>query len=305
MKSHYFNVLLLNLIASSAAASPPAIVPFTGYVSKDVSSINLQLELVNPESNQILWCQKTADLPVAKRRFMVNIGLVGGDTSVCVEADYADLVTDGLTANLPDPYIFTLETFTDGQLQVRIKIDGARMSMPQALNSLPYAAIAHYAERAKSFTVERELTVQQSVTVHGSFTATQGIRSNDAIVVDGQTVIDNNAGWHRSYGNTGWYNGTHEGGWYMRNQTYIENYGNKKVKLSNDLEVNGRLNPLGNFDLRRRSCTWRSLSACGHGCGTGTTKSATCPSGYYLSGLRHKTWNDAATYNWEFECCKP
>ena len=114
--------ILLGFITHSALASPPAILPFTGYVSKDVASINLQLELVNPDNNQILWCQKTTGLPVAKRRFMVKTGLIGGDTSICAATDYADLVTDEHVANLPDPYIFTLETFTNGQLQVRLKV---------------------------------------------------------------------------------------------------------------------------------------------------------------------------------------
>ena len=164
-------VSLILFVALSAQASPPAIVPFTGYVTKDVTSINLQLELVNPDNNQILWCQKTTGLAVVKRRFMLNIGLIGVNTSVCVADDYADLVgfTDEHIVN-----IFTLETFISGELQVRLKVDGTRILTPQALHSLPYAAVSQYAERAKNFTIEQNATVQgnleidQNLTIRGA-----------------------------------------------------------------------------------------------------------------------------------------
>ncbi len=55
------------------------------------------------------------------------------------------------------------------------------------------------------------------------------IRSDDGFQVDGSTVIDNGAGWHRSYGATGWYNGTYGGGWYMSDSTWIRTYGNKSI----------------------------------------------------------------------------
>lgn len=38
-------------------------------------------------------------------------------------------------------------------------------------------------------------------------------------------------GWLRTAGATGWYNDDYGGGWFMRNSTYIENYGVKRVKL--------------------------------------------------------------------------
>lgn len=59
-------------------------------------------------------------------------------------------------------------------------------------------------------------------------------RSDGGYQVDGQWVIDNNAGWHRMYGNTGWYNGTHGGGMYMTNSTYVRTY-NAKPLQSNGL----------------------------------------------------------------------
>jgi hypothetical protein len=136
------SLCLIHVITSSVFASPPAIVPFTGYVTKDVNTINLQLELVNSDNSEILWCQKSTNLAVAKRRFMINIGQVGsGNTTNCVAADYADLVdSGGLTANIQN---FTLDLFGRGSLQVRLKVDGTRVPAPQALSSIPYAAYAY------------------------------------------------------------------------------------------------------------------------------------------------------------------
>ncbi len=48
---------------------------------------------------------------------------------------------------------------------------------------------------------------------------------NQGVMVDGQTVIDDGAGWHRTYGATGWYNGTYGGGWVMNQAGMINNYG--------------------------------------------------------------------------------
>jgi len=59
------------------------------------------------------------------------------------------------------------------------------------------------------------------------------IRADNAIQVDGNTVIDNGAGWHRSYGSTGWYNNTYGGGIYMIDSTYIRTYGSKRFYVNN------------------------------------------------------------------------
>jgi len=63
----------------------------------------------------------------------------------------------------------------------------------------------------------------------GTLTTTGTLSANNGITVDGNTVIDNGAGWHRSYGPTGWYNGTYGGGWYMSDSTWIRSYGNKSI----------------------------------------------------------------------------
>ena len=63
------------------------------------------------------------------------------------------------------------------------------------------------------------------------------IRSNGGFEVDGNQVIDDGAGWHRSYGQTGWYNGTYGGGWYMTDATWIRSYNNKPVYVSTYLRA--------------------------------------------------------------------
>lgn len=57
----------------------------------------------------------------------------------------------------------------------------------------------------------------------------QKIRADGGFQVDGNWVIESNAGWHRSYGNTGWRNATHGGGWYMSNSSWIRAYNNRSI----------------------------------------------------------------------------
>ena len=69
--------------------------------------------------------------------------------------------------------------------------------------------------------------------IHASGT----IRSDSGFYVDGNRVIDNNGGWHRSYGQTGWYNGTYGGGWYMTDTSWIRAYGNKGVYVAGEMRA--------------------------------------------------------------------
>ena len=48
-----------------------------------------------------------------------------------------------------------------------------------------------------------------------------------SIQIDGNTVIDDGGGWHRSYGATGWYNNTYGGGIFMQDSSYVRVYGSK------------------------------------------------------------------------------
>jgi site-specific recombinase XerD len=59
----------------------------------------------------------------------------------------------------------------------------------------------------------------------GSFAG--ALAANGGISIDGNTVIDDGAGWHRAYGNTGFYNGTYGGGIWMQNSSNVEVYGSK------------------------------------------------------------------------------
>lgn len=63
------------------------------------------------------------------------------------------------------------------------------------------------------------------------------IRSNGGFRVDGNVVIDDGAGWHRSYGATGWYNGTYGGGVYMDQSTYVRVYNNKGFTAIGDVGI--------------------------------------------------------------------
>jgi hypothetical protein len=74
------------------------------------------------------------------------------------------------------------------------------------------------------------------------------IRADDGFEVDGLTVIDGNAGWHRTYGATGWYNGTFGGGMYMEDNTWVRIYNNKQFYSSNIIRTDGELQagPNGN-----------------------------------------------------------
>jgi hypothetical protein len=76
------------------------------------------------------------------------------------------------------------------------------------------------------------------------------VLGNGNIVVNGSTVIDGNAGWHRTYGDTGWYNGTYGGGWYMADSSWIRSYGDKNIYQNTGvLRTDGTLQvgPSGNY----------------------------------------------------------
>ncbi len=65
------------------------------------------------------------------------------------------------------------------------------------------------------------------------------IRADSSIKVDGSIVIDDGAGWHRSYGNTGWQNSTHGGGFYMQGTSKIEVFGSKQLYSDVDMQADG------------------------------------------------------------------
>lgn len=67
----------------------------------------------------------------------------------------------------------------------------------------------------------------QKLHVSGNNLTTGYVRADGGMQVDGKTVIDNNASWHRSHGAAGWYNQSYGGGIYMTDATWIRTYGNK------------------------------------------------------------------------------
>ncbi len=102
------------------------------------------------------------------------------------------------------PYFIKTETDTTGGTTYTI-------TGTSQLLSVPYALYALSAEDTKS--------------------------ANNGLTVDGNIVIDNGGGWHRSYGATGWYNGTYGGGIYMKNSTWVEVYSKSFLVPSGTFQV--------------------------------------------------------------------
>ena len=68
--------------------------------------------------------------------------------------------------------------------------------------------------------------------VDGTAAVTSTLRTNGNLEVDGNIVIDDGGGWHRSYGNTGWYNGTWATGWYSTGAGYILGYNSSGISIT-------------------------------------------------------------------------
>lgn len=84
--------------------------------------------------------------------------------------------------------------------------------------------------RLYSFDIRSDIFFDRNNTVYFVDPASETAASlAGEIKIDGNTVIDNGAGWHRTYGQTGWYNGTYDGGWHMTDTTWVRSYNNKSV----------------------------------------------------------------------------
>ena len=97
--------------------------------------------------------------------------------------------------------------------------------------------VRNSADNADLFRVDQS----GNASVGGTLTVSGITAANAGITVDGQTVIDDGAGWHRTYGATGWYNGTYGGGWYMSDATWIRSYGSKSVYSDQGIRAEGGL----------------------------------------------------------------
>ena len=90
--------------------------------------------------------------------------------------------------------------------------------------------------------------------------------------MDGNVVIDNGGGWHRSYGNTGWYNGTYAGGWYMTDSTWIRAYNNKSVYTPANIQADGIITAGGGVNVSQGpSCHSSSLAEVDYDCNISTS----------------------------------
>ncbi len=87
------------------------------------------------------------------------------------------------------------------------------------------------------------------------------VRADKGIQVDGKTVIDDGAGWHRSEGQTGWYSQTYGGGIYMTDTTWVKVYNNKSFYVVGNSYVGGSVgigdsSPNYPLDVEKSSTNW-------------------------------------------------
>ncbi len=131
-----------------------------------------------------------------------------------------------------------------------------------------------------------------------STTVLNALNLASRLVIDGSTVIDDGAGWHRSYGNTGWYNGTYGGGMYMTDSSYVRVYNNKH------LYVSYVYSPSGNYQAGGTTYGEYGISALngwGGGLNFSTDGSASlwygdgfyCGACYITFGYDGSTWENA------------
>ena len=120
----------------------------------------------------------------------------------------------------------------------------AAQSLPATTGDSPYTLLdgatrIGIVKQADQLVTARSLWGQSfngTANVSGNMTGVGNINTSAA---PAGTIYTNN--WFRSKGNSGWYSEDHGGGWYMSDNTWIRNFGNKDVYLSNRLSVNGNV----------------------------------------------------------------
>lgn len=120
----------------------------------------------------------------------------------------------------------------------------AAQSLPATTGDSPYTLLdgatrIGIVKQADQLVTARSLWGQSfngTANVSGNLTGVGDINTSAA---PAGTIYTNN--WFRSKGSTGWYSEDHGGGWYMSDNTWIRNFGNKDVYLSNKLSVNGNV----------------------------------------------------------------
>ena len=69
--------------------------------------------------------------------------------------------------------------------------------------------------------------------------------------------------------------------------------------------VKGAKGAQGPVALRQVNCEWIYTDLCGHQCGHGVSKTATCPVGKYVAGFGIHTAGSGGRYNTRVYCCLP
>ena len=132
---------------------------------------------------------------------------------------------------------------SQGTLVTNISFSAAQ-SLPATTGDSPYTLLdgatrIGIVKQADQLVTARSLWGQSfngTANVSGNMTGVGNINTSAA---PAGTIYTNN--WFRSKGSTGWYSEDHGGGWYMSDNTWIRNFGDKDVYLSNKLSVNGNV----------------------------------------------------------------
>lgn len=138
----------------------------------------------------------------------------------------------------------TSADFTSQGTLVTNRSFSAAQSLPATTGDSPYTLLdgatrIGIVKQADQLVTARSLWGQSfngTANVSGNMTGVGNINTSAA---PAGTIYTNN--WFRSKGSTGWYSEDHGGGWYMIDNTWIRNFGNKDVYLSNKLSVNGNV----------------------------------------------------------------
>ena len=69
--------------------------------------------------------------------------------------------------------------------------------------------------------------------------------------------------------------------------------------------VQGAKGAQGTVALRQVNCEWVYTDRCGHTCGNGVSKTATCPVGKYVAGFGINTYGSHGRYDTRVYCCLP
>lgn len=154
----------------------------------------------------------------------------------------ADLATNAVTtAKIANGAVTRVKLAADGCSNGQIlKLSGGAWGCASDVRGLSGSGSTNYLPVWTGSTSLGNSAISENgstVTLHSrGLTASGVVRADGGFNVDGHTVIDNNGGWHRTYGQTGWINQTYGGGWWMTDTSWLRAYGNKGVYTPGEIQ---------------------------------------------------------------------